>query len=46
MPWIMANFADKEIARDQGEGTTVTITFPELVPVDEAKDARLPVEWV
>jgi len=46
MPWIVANFADKEIARDQGEGTTVTITFPELVPVDEAKDARLPVEWV
>jgi two-component system NtrC family sensor kinase len=43
---IKQHGADIEITSDLGEGTTVTITFPELVPVDEAKDARLPVEWI
>ncbi len=43
---IIKHSAEIEISSDLGEGTTVTITFPELVTAEEAKEARLPVEWV
>ena len=43
---IKQHGAEIEISSDLGEGTTVTITFPELVTAEEAKEARLPLEWV
>lgn len=43
---IKQHGAEIEIVSKQGEGTTVTMTFPELVPADGADDGRIPVEWV
>ena len=43
---IKQHGAEIEIASQEGEGTTVTMTFPVPSPEDALDDGHIPVEWV